>query len=577
MARTLDVRISRPDRSLARPAAALEVAHEHVAEVVASHGSTVLDVQHVGQVRSQRRRATAWLAMGGLMLLAGASVVGSEVSEDWEGYRVAHAEAVATGRPAPAAPGHGLGGLGFGLALLGLVPFGVGVVRRRDGGLDRYTLGESPDASFPVSAQTLPGGESFGLVQRHGDRYALGFTPQMRGEVAWSGHTRSLETLVSEGHTIASAAGHVFMLPDGARCRIEHEGICYRVATVARGRTIARRADADKPFWIYNAGSFAVLGTLLALMHVVPEDAMAMSLDELQADNRYVGYMQQPDLTPEEEQPVRDVHPEEVVAEAGGDPSPAAAGPSGAMGDPKSAVPSGMMASRGPAHAIPQLARRFDPTEEARRAGIVGVMGELSGSVLASPTGGAFEVGNDDADIWGQLDHGEVGAAFGVGGLGVEGIGRHGGGNAEGVIGFGDAGLIGKRGASGGSDAYGGGATIGHGAHRPTVPQVRRGRDEITGAVDKDAIRRTVRAHINEVRHCYNQGLARDPNLKGRVSVRFSIGPVGRVVSSAVLDDSLGDRAVGACVSKAVRRWTFPRPRGGGSAMVTYPFSLSPG
>ena len=43
---------------------------------------------------------------------------------------------------------------------------------------------------------------------------------------------------------------------------------------------------------------------------------------------------------------------------------------------------------------------------------------------------------------------------------------------------------------------------------------------------------------------------------------------------AAVAKDSMGLRAVGACIARAVRRWKFPPPEGGGIVVVTYPFVL---
>ena len=36
------------------------------------------------------------------------------------------------------------------------------------------------------------------------------------------------------------------------------------------------------------------------------------------------------------------------------------------------------------------------------------------------------------------------------------------------------------------------------------------------------------------------------------------------------------DAGVGRCVAKAVKRWKFPRPPGGGMVLVTYPFNMDP-
>ena len=86
-----------------------------------------------------------------------------------------------------------------------------------------------------------------------------------------------------------------------------------------------------------------------------------------------------------------------------------------------------------------------------------------------------------------------------------------------------------------------------------------------------------LRAHINEVRLCYNQGLVRDPELSGKVSIQFTIGASGSVASATVADSTLSDENVANCIAKAVKRWTFPKPTGGGVVAVTYPFVLEPG
>ena len=112
---------------------------------------------------------------------------------------------------------------------------------------------------------------------------------------------------------------------------------------------------------------------------------------------------------------------------------------------------------------------------------------------------------------------------------------------------------------------------------RPRGTQCRRPSPASAGALDKDIIRRIVRAHINEVRYCYNQALARDPNAKGRVAVQFTIGGTGKVPSAVVQETTMKDAGVGNCIAQAVKRWTFPKPEGGGSVIVTYPFVLEPG
>lgn len=554
----------------------IEQPERHVAEVVARFGGTVLDVQHVGQVRPRRTQAPAFLALGGLLLLAGAGLLASDVAQDWQGHQQARAEAVASGRPAPEAPGTGLGGLGIGLALLGLVPLSLGAVRRSDVGLERYTLGEGKGASFPVAADGLPQGEAFPLVSKHDDGFVLRFTPSMRGHVSMDGQRLGLDELVRAGRAGAAGSAYALALPPGAQARIEHAGVSYHVASVPSGKVIARKNEADKPFWLYNAASGAVLGTLLALVHLVPEDALAMNMDELVAENRFVGYMQQPDEQPEQEEVAPTEEPDEE--EAGGQ-GKRHTGDEGATGNPKAPAKSGHYTVKGNKSALAQMARNYDPELTARNTGILGLMAKESGHFLASPYGGQFAVGNDDADVWGNLTGTEAAEAFGMAGLGNLGTGRGGGGTGEGTLGLGNVGLLGHGGQGGTGQGYGpgGGSGTAFKERGPRVPQIRQGKAKVQGTIDKDTIRRIIRSHHNEVRHCYNQGLVRDPNLQGRVAVMFTIGPTGTVPSAAVSETTLSDRNVGNCVAGAVKRWKFPKPQTGGTAMVTYPFTFSPG
>src|SRR5690606_38262788 len=101
------------------------------------------------------------------------------------------------------------------------------------------------------------------------------------------------------------------------------------------------------------------------------------------------------------------------------------------------------------------------------------------------------------------------------------------------------------------------------------------GKGTVKGDVDKDMIRRIVRAHINEVRSCYNAGLTRNPSLDGRVTISFSIVGNGKVASSTVQENTTKDSATANCIAKAVKRWKFPRVGNGGTALVSYPFRLT--
>jgi len=206
----------------------------------------------------------------------------------------------------------------------------------------------------------------------------------------------------------------------------------------------------------------------------------------------------------------------------------------------------------------------------------------------------AFAIGGDDDDVWGSLTGAEVGEAYGLGDLRLVGTSRGGGGTGiddgadEGTIGLGNVGLIGRGGGGGAGDdddiwpgltgtgsGYGRGSGAGFGSRGQRVSTVAHGQPEVQGNLDRDIIRRIIRAHINEVRSCYNAALTSDPTSAGRVAISFVITGKGKVGQSVVQENTTADTKLGTCIAKAVKRWTFPKPRGGGDVTVTYPFVLS--
>jgi TonB family protein len=145
-----------------------------------------------------------------------------------------------------------------------------------------------------------------------------------------------------------------------------------------------------------------------------------------------------------------------------------------------------------------------------------------------------------------------------------------GGGTGSGTIGLGTLGTIGR----GGGGGYGYGR-LGARASGP-APVVVASSATVSGSLDKEIIRRIIRRHINEVRYCYAKELAAQKSLQGRVVVQFVISAKGMVQSVKLVSSTLNSAAVETCVTRAVQRWLFPVPRGGGVVAVTYPFTFRP-
>ena len=105
-------------------------------------------------------------------------------------------------------------------------------------------------------------------------------------------------------------------------------------------------------------------------------------------------------------------------------------------------------------------------------------------------------------------------------------------------------------------------------------PVIRQGKAMVKGPMDRDIIRRIVRAHINELRHCYSLGLANDPKLRGEIELGFEIDEEGRTRGAELLRTTVKDKRVEACSVAALKRWKFPKPRGGATVSVRYPLEL---
>ncbi len=108
-----------------------------------------------------------------------------------------------------------------------------------------------------------------------------------------------------------------------------------------------------------------------------------------------------------------------------------------------------------------------------------------------------------------------------------------------------------------------------------TSPQVlvRANQMKVVGGLDRPIIQRIVRAHINELRYCYQRALQHKPNLAGRMTVEFVINLRGNVPVARVGASTLGAPDVEQCVAAAVRRWIFPW-KGDATVEITLPLEF---
>jgi hypothetical protein len=106
-------------------------------------------------------------------------------------------------------------------------------------------------------------------------------------------------------------------------------------------------------------------------------------------------------------------------------------------------------------------------------------------------------------------------------------------------------------------------------------PRVRMGATSVSGRMPQEVIQRIVRQNFGRFRLCYENGLRLNPNLQGRVAVRFVIGRDGAVSNVGNGGSDLPDSGVVRCVVKQFINLEFPRPESG-IVTVVFPIMFSP-
>ncbi|MRG94849.1 AgmX/PglI C-terminal domain-containing protein [Polyangium spumosum] len=106
--------------------------------------------------------------------------------------------------------------------------------------------------------------------------------------------------------------------------------------------------------------------------------------------------------------------------------------------------------------------------------------------------------------------------------------------------------------------------------------QTRPGAMALNGRLPPEVVRRIIRQNFGRFRLCYENGLRLNPNLQGRVAVRFVIGADGAVSNVGNGGSDMPDGGVIACIVRAFHGLSFPKPEGG-IVSVVYPIMFSPG
>jgi FHA domain len=131
---------------------------------------------------------------------------------------------------------------------------------------------------------------------------------------------------------------------------------------------------------------------------------------------------------------------------------------------------------------------------------------------------------------------------------------------------------IGTSGRGSGNSGYG---TGGLGNKAGTKITTGGTGESFSGTIDREAIRRVIKANERTIRTCYERQLNRNPDLFGKLILGWDIADGGRVAAVRVVSNDLGNQEVANCILDRLKTWKFPDPPSGQVVEVAYPFFFS--
>ena len=417
------------------------------------------------------------------------------------------------------------------------------------------TLSETTEEwknEFYVPDEDLPNND-YNLFEWAGGQYVCNISDKWSGFVDIGEERHSLQELIESGKARSSGAGKYQVdIDDNTRLVADlGNSIIFSQMVYPGKKVISRLTDnLDYPF----LGVMAFMSFLFAMMAVVILTSPPPPENEvMEVPDRFVELLLE---QPEPEQPKKDNKPEANPDAGEGAKAKKEEGKVGKK-DAK------MKTAKG--NKVEMKKQQLD-REVAENAGVLGALRE------GSELDGVFGSSNLNADLAGGIGGliGAKGTQMGSGGLGSRGSGLGGGGTADGIGG------LGTKGRGSGKSGYGSGGGNFGAKGEGGIGKIG-GDPIILGALDKSLIDAVIKRHMNQIRYCYQRELTKNPNLGGKIVVKFVIAKDGSVSKASTKSSTMGNKAVEGCINSRFQRFKFPEPKGGGIVIVSYPFIFQPG
>jgi hypothetical protein len=422
----------------------------------------------------------------------------------------------------------------------------------RPGFKGAVSVGSSSAATFDVGETSLPV-DPFEVVKGDGQNFTLRFAGKMGGELQRKGQAVALSRTPDQG--LSQRDGEAFAIPleadDVAFVQLGRLtlDVCFQSVPEKVAIPFSQRVDWTTLNIFLLVFFLSAVGLVATLNRAAAGDEYA---DELSSDNAVLTKLL---IKPPEMQK------NPFIAQLNQSKEAQAAGTAAYKGE------EGKSGKRNaPERNTKSAPKAIDPNSKDQARLIANKIFGGKGPGGMATLFGTNGLGGALQAALGGIKGTTVGDAGGVLGMGLKGSGGGGGGTGN-TLGIGS---VGTKGVAGGQGSYGTG--VGLGGKKSADISIAASEPEITGSIDRELIRRVVRSHLDQLRYCYDVQLTKNPKLSGKVAVKWVVTEQGSVSSSVVVQTTTGNNELDTCVAGRVLTWVFPKPKGGGVAVVTYPF-----
>ncbi|HZH02521.1 MAG TPA: adventurous gliding motility protein GltG [Myxococcaceae bacterium] len=428
----------------------------------------------------------------------------------------------------------------------------VGEFFLKPGKAKPFTVGSAAGVDFVIGDGKL-GGPRFELVKADGHGHSLRFNGKMTGELHRGEEAFDLKRLIESNKASHDGDAYALSLDPDDFVRLElGSGVAVEVCYQPVPKAVVVPLLENIDFSVLNI--FLVTFFLAALFVITAENRNLEGdeyADELSGNQARLAKLI---IKPPEVQ--KNPLLEKLAAQKEKSSEMAA----------KSRGDEGQMGKKDAAKTGKRTAPKGDPNnKDTARMLTQKIFGSGAGGI--STVFGKAGLGGELKAAMGNMFGNAAGDSKGLGGLGLRGSGAGGGGVGD-TVGIGG---IGTKGRGGGTGSYGSGAGILSGKKDVDIG-ITSSDPVVMGSLDKELIRQVIHRNRGQIRFCYESQLQRFPKLQGKVAVKFVISAAGSVASSSVAQSSAGNPELETCVAGRVRTWQFPKPKGGGVVIVTYPF-----